>query len=230
MANYGLEVKNENGDTLLDSLHSNFCIQQMGSAVPVNSGGYISYYVDVPITPKIPVANGPLFLINNLSSTGGHGFGGYIQSNGYITSARIWGNQNDTFNYAIATIANYNTSTSELYGLANYASNGTKIFDSRYKQLLIRDIQTFTISSRGQNVTVNHAAVTNPYFVASAISGMSTVDMPYQTIASLSCAKSQTTTSAAIWDMPIAIYASQHLGNTFEYPANQRFVVCNISV
>jgi hypothetical protein len=157
MPDYGIKVYNTSGELIIDNLNSNYNYYSTVSA----SGTLAYIVVNVPVATPTGIA--PLLLV---SGSGSAGIVWTAFSNGVATAytLRVSGSVNLAWVYPSDTTQTINDN----YGLVIRTQNDKIIFDSRCRNVLLRDVIPFS-TTYGTGLTLNHASVATPWYCLQAI-------------------------------------------------------------
>lgn len=172
MVEYGLSVKNANGDMQIDSTYRNLSMFDSGTITMVTDGSmlYPVCRAVISFNPLLPPSNPPLVMWRpgtsgySANMEDGRSVSGFTPTDFRETSfgAEVW--SNPTIDYAVFSMDDNPTTGG--YGMQVWNSDGKLCFgsDNRYVQILeIHNIATLTPFSG--SVTISHPNHSNPYYI-----------------------------------------------------------------
>lgn len=178
---YGIEIKNENGDILVDGTNPNFGVYETGITTSYSYQYFEQTMYGVRIT-YTPTDEQPLLALR-CTNRYAHFYGQHFKdANGkyYKFEAIQDSITSKIFEYALLLTSNNMLSTDN-YGLNIYNNNNDLIFSSNFRNFIIKDIITVTppYSHSGMTYSFSHAEVTNPYYIVDGVYGWVRDDPDY---------------------------------------------------
>jgi hypothetical protein len=152
---YGIEVKNNAGDLIIDGVNKNFAQAESGSVtLAANTITTISFTTATPQIPIIairPSAN-YVHLVD------------YQKSGSNWTGFRLFSRLGGTIYWRMYLA--HPVTKAENYGLNIYDASGNLVFDSARAYFKIYSVTTgITLATTGATQTITHAGIENPYYL-----------------------------------------------------------------
>jgi len=170
---YGFKLYNSNGETLIDNEYINMSEYASGSSETISNGNNPGDWYDLTsfsATPNIPLVafrpNTDYYSVVYGISKSGANYNGFYATTYYGQSTTIdWVVYTETL-----------AASGESYGLKIYDDSSNIIFDAGNKYFRIAQVTTISLASiptgaggTGSTQTVNHAGISNPYYILTPI-------------------------------------------------------------
>lgn len=167
MPNYGLKIINANLQTQIDSVYKNYILHEHGENV--TTSGTAPTPKTATITFATPISQPPLIAIKPSSSyycgwryytKSGDNYTGFVVNSEYDSAA--------TFDWQsfIPTASK----SGENYGLRVYDVSTNLLFDSGFRQMRIKDVDTCSPAYNAVS-SISHPSDSNAYFIMSPWGG-----------------------------------------------------------
>lgn len=164
---YGLRVKNDSGELLIDSTYRNYEESELGTRTITNNNTSTTWYTSIGIasSPLVPLI---LFRPNTnyYSSVVGYGKSGSNYNAFYMATHPA---QSTSINYICCRQSS--VASAESYGLRVKNPSGDLVFDSGKKYFKVHSVHTISLSgpSGGSTATtITHSGISNPYYILSS--------------------------------------------------------------
>jgi len=185
MADYGLKVKNNSGETQIDSTYRNLSLDESGSGVSIsNDNTADGFYTRITLTSSTLV---PLVLIRP-------------NTDDFVTVKSYYKSGSNFAGVDIVTMQQQSTTidwksyrenrvvSGDNYGLLVHNSSGDLCFDSGKDYFKIHSVHSITLANPtdqeqdlGPYEDITHAAISDPYYILSPASYWLKYDAPAQT-------------------------------------------------